>query len=862
MSFEEICGFEHLHQHTEFSLLDGFAKPEELAERAVNINQKYLCISDHGMMGAIPRQIRTCEENNLSPIFAVELYVNPNQPDIQKVDMTDMVAELPDFERKAMKKSCHLLAIAYNDVGFINLVKLSSWGYTNGFYYKPRVNHEQLLLNKEGIIFTSCCYMSEIGQAFDQGGEEAGFAMIEKYMAMFGEYFYLEIMLLDFHKQKPYDAFILKAHNKYHIPIICTNDCHYCYPEDSHYQRLMLMVQTKRTLKDIEQKLAEDATADLFELQDQNLWMKSEAELNDKWNKDYQDIIDLDLFKQAKRNTVSICEKAKGVTFDRSNKLPKLPNANEVLKEYIVQGIKIRNIPNRKVYSDRIKEEYELICRKDFASYFLIQKMMTDEARRVCPEILGWGSGWEATGPGRGCLAPFTKIMVKDGGCKYIKDVQIGDYVLTIDGSWRQVLEVFRYEINEPLVQIKSYYGDDTGVTLTLDHKIFVEKGIRPKNWDKWSDNVRKHKRSYEIPKGKPDWLPASDVEKGDWVFVPKMQDQEQCKIVVDLAKYSDPDNHLWHDDQYVYHDWMHPSKKLRVRKKINRYITLDQDWFSIIGLFAGDGWLKRRNDPLVGFCFHSDEFYTRSLVKFKFASIGVEEKDFYEKIADKKKVRQLIVKNRFIQKWFKDMFSMYECTSQTKHVPSFIFSMCNADIMSFLKGYFLSDGTQGQYKAAFDTSSPVLADQTRHLLLRNSIPSSMKKSVRFDRRFGKYSTSFKITIPHVEGITHNDAKKRYVYHPIHDGLMLKVKEIECIDDVKEVFDLRVEGNHNYMTSTCLVHNSGVSSIINYLLGITDVDPIKHGLLFSRFMSPARGGRQIKLHRTKDTCPLTSGLVT
>lgn len=403
MSVDEICGLEHLHQHTEFSLLDGFATPEELAERATKINQKYICISDHGMMGAVPRQIRACEEHKREPIFAVELYVNPNQPCLSEgKDMSAILADMSDLERKKMRTSYHLLAIAYNDIGFINLVKLSSWGWTNGFYYKPRVNHEQLMAHKEGIIFTSCCYMSEIGQAFEEGGEEAGFAMIEKYMAMFGENFRLEIMLLDFVKQKPYDAFILKAHAKYGIPVILTQDVHYCNPEDSHFQRLMLMVQTKKTLKQIQEKRAMDETADLFELQDSNLWMKSEEEVNDKWKKDYRDIIDLDLFKQAKRNTVAICEKAKGVKFDRSNKLPKIPNANEVLKEHILAGTKIRNIPRRSVYLNRIKEEYELICRKDFASYFLIQKMMTDEARRISPEIIGYGKGWEATGPGRG----------------------------------------------------------------------------------------------------------------------------------------------------------------------------------------------------------------------------------------------------------------------------------------------------------------------------------------------------------------------------------------------------------------------------------------------------------------------------
>lgn len=388
-----------------FSLLDGYGTCFEYAERAKRINQKYLCITDHGMMAAVPEQIRACDEHDLSPIFGCELYCQPLQPEMEQgKDMAYYMKDMSDADRKAMRKSYHLLAIAYNEIGYSNLVKLSSWGWTKGFYYRPRVNHAQIMAHKEGIIFTSCCYNSEIGQAFDKGGEDAGFDMIEKYMAMFGENFYLEIMLLDFTKQKPYDKFIIKAHDKYHIPIILTNDVHYCNPEDSHMQRLMLMVQTKKTLKEIQKKLADDATADMFELQDTNLWMKSEDELNEKWEKDYSEAVDYEIFKEAKRNTVRICEKAKGVQLDRSSKLPEIPDADEKFKELFFEGFKKRALPFDNLYLNRFEEEYTLITRKGFASYFLIQKMMTDEARRICPELLGWGDGSEALGPGRGSV--------------------------------------------------------------------------------------------------------------------------------------------------------------------------------------------------------------------------------------------------------------------------------------------------------------------------------------------------------------------------------------------------------------------------------------------------------------------------
>lgn len=411
--FDE-CGMEHIHQHTDYSLLDGYAAVEEYANRACQINQQYICVTDHGMMGAIPRQIRACEKTGRKPIFGIELYVNDS-----RVPPDEIKFLLPE-ERSLASTNYHLLAIAYNQTGYTNLVQLSSMGWLQGFYKKPRVNHEQLIAHREGIIFTSCCYNSEIGRAFDRGGPEAADVMIEKYLAMFPGHFYLEIMLLDFHKQKPYDAYIISASQRYNLPLVLTNDNHYCNKADSRQQQLMLMIRSGKTIKDVQMQV--DAGEDVFEAQDTNLYMKSEGEMNAKyiemppqsrWREDdpysrlaYAEIIPYELYCQAKRNTVEICRKAEGVQLDRTVKLPQIPDAEDKLKEELMIGWKKRNIPNTKEYGYRLREEYQLICRKGFASYFLIQKMIVDEARRAAPEILGWDASDFAVGPGRGsCVA-------------------------------------------------------------------------------------------------------------------------------------------------------------------------------------------------------------------------------------------------------------------------------------------------------------------------------------------------------------------------------------------------------------------------------------------------------------------------
>lgn len=348
-------------------------------------------------MGVIPRQIRACEKAGISPIFACELYLNNDHVD------RDLVKDLSPEQKLKIRHSYHLLAIAQNNQGYKNLVQLSSWAWLNGFYHKPRVTYEQLLKHKEGLIFTSCCYNSEIGRAFDEGGAEAADAMIERYMRMFPGQFYLEMMLLDFSKQKPYNEYIIGAADRYRLPLIITNDCHYCEKEDSRLQQYMLMIRNNTTIRDA--LLRAESGEDVFELQDTNLWMKSEEELNEKYLAMYSDVIPPELFSQAKRNTVEIARSCKGVTLDRSVKLPQIPNAEEVFKEELVRGFKWRGLTGKKEYMYRLKEEMELINRKGFASYFLIEKKMTDEARRVAPEIMGWDASDEAVGPGRGSAA-------------------------------------------------------------------------------------------------------------------------------------------------------------------------------------------------------------------------------------------------------------------------------------------------------------------------------------------------------------------------------------------------------------------------------------------------------------------------
>ena len=801
------------------------------------------------MMSAVPTQIRECEKNNIFANFGCELYVNPLQ---RKFDSDDERNEyrksLSEEDQRNFGLGSHLLAIALSEKGYRNLVRLTSWGWLHGVYRgKPRLNHEQLIKYKEDILFTSCCYNSEVGRAFDKQGPEVAEEILCRYMDMFGDNYIFEIMMLDFDKQPEYNKFIISMHEKYDRPLILSQDCHYCHKEHSHNQRLMLMVQTGRTLQDIEAAKLTGDTKDFFELQDQNLWLKSEDELNLMWESKYSKVIDYEVFKAAKRKTVEIARMASGVKLDRSMKLPLFPDADEELKEKVMQGFKWRRLPTRSIYLDRIKREYKLICKKEFSSYFLIQKMMVDEARRICPKIIGWGDGSEAVGPGRGCLSFDVPIITKNNGYKFIKDVSKGEEVLTKSGEFKKVLNKQIYDCNESLLKLKSYYGDFRGVSLTFDHKIYAEKARRPKNWETWSESTKKSRRSFLEPEGKLEWLRADELKIGDWLFVPK-PDHKGKIFEFKLEKYCKgtlrSGYKTYKKDNEVFVEHNNSGKS-----SVQNIVKLDEDFAVILGIFAGDGWLRKDNSNKIGFCFNSiTDKKNKQFVKNFFKMKGCNFREDNRK--DKKEVDVIVIKNYYYAQLFREIFSEYKYTSRTKHVPECILNSKENIIKKFLLGLMKSDGHEDKHKAKITTSSLVMADQVRYLALCLGVPSSLILDARkgdIREEFKNTDISYYINLPLNEDFGTRNAQKNYFYKKIEGGLLLKLRSIEEIEGNGKVYDIEVEDEHNYVTSSFLVHNSAVGSLVCYCLGITDVDPIKEDLIFERFLSEARGGKSMKL---------------
>ena len=233
MSSKCPCGFCHLHVHSEYSLLDGANRVKDMAKRAAALDMPALAITDHGVMYGAIDHYEACLKEGIKPILGVEAYISPRKH-------TDK-----DSQLDGQKKTCHLTLWAKNKQGYENLVKLTTRAHLDGFYYKPRVDHELLAKHSEGIICGSACLGGEVpqlimGKKFDEAALRA-----EMYQDIFGKgNYFLELMDHDLTGQAEVNDRLIDIHHKTGIPLICSNDAHYLEKTDEEMHKILVAIGT------------------------------------------------------------------------------------------------------------------------------------------------------------------------------------------------------------------------------------------------------------------------------------------------------------------------------------------------------------------------------------------------------------------------------------------------------------------------------------------------------------------------------------------------------------------------------------------------------------------------------------------
>ena len=359
--------FVHLHIHSEFSLLDGANRIKDIPVRAKELGMDSIAITDHGVMYGVIDFYKACKKEGIKPIIGCEVYV------------AQRGRTRHDKEPGIDNKYNHLILLAKNMQGYRNLSKLVSIGFTDGYYYKPRIDYEVLEKYKEGLICLSACLAGAVNQELLYGTEEGAEEVANWHKRVFGEDYYIEIQNNGLKEQVLANQKLIKLARKLDIPLVATNDAHYLKREDAYNHEVLLCIQTGKRMSD----------EDRMRFETDELYIKSPEEMIEYFKS----------FPDAIENTVKIAEKC-NVEFEFGHTI--LPNYNppskykthyDFLKELCDEGIKKRygDHPSQEVL-DRAEYEIGVIKKMGYVDYYLI---VWDFIRNAKDEGI-------PVGPGRG----------------------------------------------------------------------------------------------------------------------------------------------------------------------------------------------------------------------------------------------------------------------------------------------------------------------------------------------------------------------------------------------------------------------------------------------------------------------------
>ena len=360
--------FTHLHLHTEFSLLDGAISLDNLVEYGKKHNLKALAISDHGNIFGAVKFFQKCKAAGIKPILGIEAYFTPN------INI-----------KNANQKYYHLIILVQNEIGYKNLCKLISFSYQKGFYFKPRIDFEQLEKYNEGLIVTSACLGGYIPSLLMNNENDKALEAIEWFKKVFGDRFYFEIQPEDQEEQARLNKKLALLSTECQVELVATGDCHYPHAEDHEAHEVMLAIQTQSKMEDPER----------FSFGDCRAYMRTPQEMEAIFAK----------YPNAYFNSGVIADRC---NFDFAyNKLffpkfaiPENQTPEEYFKLLCYKGL--AELAEKRIepkllaeYQARLDLEIDLIIKMGFVGYFLIVS-----------EFIQWAKSVDIpVGPGRGSAA-------------------------------------------------------------------------------------------------------------------------------------------------------------------------------------------------------------------------------------------------------------------------------------------------------------------------------------------------------------------------------------------------------------------------------------------------------------------------
>lgn len=365
-----MADFVHLHNHSEFSLLDGLSKIKNMVKQAKDLGMPALAITDHGNMYGVIKFYKACEEMEIKPIIGCEIYVAKRS--------------LGEKQAGVDKDYNHLILLAENNTGYKNLMKIVSVSHLEGYYYKPRTDLSLLEKYHEGLICLSACVNGYVSEPITLNEEGVAEKRAVRLAEIFGtEHFYLELQRhIKVPPQERVNQKLLKLSKKLGIPLVATNDNHYTKKEDAEAQEILLCVQMQTTILDKDRKLSMIGSPDFY--------IKSEEEMK-------QAFLDI---PEAIENTAKIADRCDvKITLGKWHmpvfEVPDNQAPAKYLKNKVHEGLARRYDRVSEEISARANYELSVISKKEYDTYFL-----------VVSDFVNWAKNHGIlVGPGRGSAA-------------------------------------------------------------------------------------------------------------------------------------------------------------------------------------------------------------------------------------------------------------------------------------------------------------------------------------------------------------------------------------------------------------------------------------------------------------------------
>ncbi|QGU96197.1 DNA polymerase III subunit alpha [Clostridium bovifaecis] len=376
--------FVHLHVHTEYSLLDGSGKIGKMIARAKELGMKSLAITDHGAMFGCVDFYKKAKEEGIKPIIGCEIYVAAKSMDIKRNDSEN--------------KTHHLVLLVKNEVGYQNLMKIVSKAAIDGFYYKPRVDHEYLKQHSEGLIALGACLAGEVSNNLLNGNMQKARKAALFYKETFKEGFYLELQYHGMDEQLRVNEMLVGLSKELDIPLVATNDVHYIKKEDTRSHDILLCIQTGKTLDD----------ENRMRYEPEQFYLRSPEEMYEIFS----------YVPEALENTVKIADECNFDYIFHESKLPNFPLDKGIDHFDYMRGLCYKGLEERyqKVtgeLKERLEYELNIIKQMGYVDYFLI---VWDFFRFSLEKGI-------MTGPGRGSaagsLVAYTLGITKIDPIKY-----------------------------------------------------------------------------------------------------------------------------------------------------------------------------------------------------------------------------------------------------------------------------------------------------------------------------------------------------------------------------------------------------------------------------------------------------------